>query len=91
MPNGVARSQNFYEGSESVRHPALRPVQTFPYRRTSVLDTLQPISPNGLGTQDRQRALMGIRSSALGQSDSNFDKKIWLGQGNAALYNKTFE
>lgn len=93
MANGVARSQNFYEGSESVRqHPALRPVMTQPYRRTSVLDTLQPTTGNGMGTEDKQRTLMGIRSSSIGQSGDNFEKSLWLRSERPAvsLYDKTF-
>jgi len=48
------------------------------YRRTSTLDTLKP-SGNGMADADRNRLLMGINRSKVGQSDETFDKSLWLG------------
>ena len=90
MPNGVARSKDFFEASESVRQPSFRPVQLDPYRRTSTLDNLFPTG-NGMGEQDKQRSLMGIQHSAIGQSTDTFDKSLWLrSERPPSLYNKTY-
>lgn len=94
MPNGSAapRSQNFYEGSESVRQPQFKTIQQVPgtYRRTSTLDNLYPTG-NGMDDQGRQRQMMGISSSAIGQSSDSFEKSIWLrNPEQPTLYNKTF-
>lgn len=94
MPDGVAeRSQSFYDGSEAVRNPSFRPVQMQPYRRTSTLDNLFPTG-NGMGSQDRQRQMMGIGSSAIGQSPDTFDKSLWLRnpvqQQQATIYAKNY-
>jgi hypothetical protein len=86
------RSQDFYDGSETSRHPAFRPVRVEPYRRTSTLDNLFPTG-NGMGEQDKQRALMGIGRSAIGQSGETFDKSLWIrNQPSPAdsLYSKTY-
>lgn len=94
MPNGVARSQDFYEGSESARQPNFRSMQQGAgggYRRTSTLDNLLP-SGNGMAEPDKQRALYGVQHSAVGQSEATFDKSLWLtgGARTESLYNKTF-
>lgn len=93
MANGVAdRSQSFYDGSESAR-ASLPTFQT--YRRTSTLDNLFPTG-NGMADQDRERVLMGIPRSPIGQSTNTFNQSIWLrnqGQDDqtaAALYDKTY-
>lgn len=77
MPNGIGRTADFTDGSERVREPQFQPVQTEQYRRTSVLDNLLPTG-NGLGARDKQRQIMGINHSAIGQSEGNFDKSLWL-------------
>lgn len=79
MDNGAGRTAQFNDGSERVREPQFHSMQQVEgnYRRTSVLDNLKPTG-NGLGTADRQRQLMGINQSAIGQSEGNFDKSLWL-------------
>jgi hypothetical protein len=94
MPDGVAdRSQSFYNGSEAVRNPAFRPVQMQPFQRTSTLDSLMPTG-NGMGDQDKQRQMMGIGTSAIGQSQDTFDKSLWLRnpaqQQQATIYAKNY-
>lgn len=92
MPGGTARSQDFFAGSENVRHPQFQPVQMLPYRRTSTLDNLFPTG-NGMGTQDKQRQMMGVRTSAIGQSSDTFDKSLWLrnpGEAQTTLYAKNY-
>lgn len=94
MPNGVARSQDFFEGSERSRMPEFHTMQQGAggaYRRTSTLDNLLP-SGNGLAEPDKQRALIGVKHSPVGQSDETFDRSLWLNGGarTESLYNKTF-
>ena len=77
MANGVGRVGAFHAAAESVREgpPTLTPEGN--YRRTSVLDNLQP-SGNGMSSPDRERLLMNISGSALGRSESTFDQSLWL-------------
>jgi hypothetical protein len=94
--NGVAdRSQDFFEGSESVRKPSFKPVRIQSYRRTSTLDNLYPTG-NGMAQRDTQRVMLGIPRSSIGQSDETFDKSLWLPRDHpesfsASLYNKTYQ
>jgi hypothetical protein len=93
MNGAVDRSHDFYDGSESVRHPAFRPVQVEPYRRTSTLDNLFPTG-NGMAERDTQRVMMGIPRSPIGQSDDTFERSIWLRNDtrpSVSLYSKTYE
>lgn len=91
--NGVAdRSQDFYNGSESAR-ASLPAFST--YKRTSTLDNLFPTG-NGMADQDRERLLMGVPHSPIGQSTNTFNQSIWLRnqpqdqETAAALYDKTY-
>jgi hypothetical protein len=91
MANGIAvpeeplagRSQEFQEAATRVRQPQFRTLQNAvggglrTYRRTSLLDNLQP-SRNALGSMDWERAKLGVPKSPIGQSDSTFDKSLWL-------------
>lgn len=87
MANGFAasdeplsgRSDEFNDSATKVRSPQFRTLQNTvgTYRRTSILDNLQP-SQNALGTQDWERAKLGIQNSTVGQSDTTFDKGLWL-------------
>lgn len=94
--NGVAdRSQDFYDGSEGSRQPSFRPVRLAPYRRTSTLDNLLP-SGNGMAEPDKQRSIMGINRSTIGQSNDTFDKSLWIPKTHsesftASLYNKNYQ
>lgn len=91
MPD-AERSQDFYDGSEASRSPSFRPIQTEPYRRTSTLDNLFPTG-NGMGEQDKQRALMGVRHAPIGQSDSTYQSSLWLRNEQpqaTSLYSKTY-
>lgn len=73
------RTEQMVSASESAREPQFHTIQQGQggYRRTSVLDTLQP-SGNGMSGQDRQRLLYGVKRSALGLSNESFDKSLWL-------------
>lgn len=88
--NGVAgRTAEMVGGSESAREPSARTVQQvgFGYRKTSVLDNLQP-SGNGMSGLDKQRQMFGIKS--LGQDQETADKSMWLknpSNPNPSLYN----
>ena len=87
MPNGNAapdeplagRSEQFNDAATKVRSPQFRTLQNTVgnYRRTSILDNLMP-SRNALGTQDYERAKLGVPRSSSGQSESTFDKGLWL-------------
>lgn len=94
MANGVAdRSEDFYRGSEQVRFPTFktRQIQPISNRPKSVLDQLRP-SGNGLGERDKQRQLMGVVGSGVGQSESTYDASLWMRYERPPnLYNKTFE
>lgn len=86
------RSQDFYDGSEASRHPSFRPVQVEPYRRTSTLDNLFPTG-NGMGEMDKQRALLGVPRSPIGQSESTYNTSLWLRNERpqaTSLYSKTY-
>lgn len=89
MENGIGRSANMQQAAERVREPAFSaPKMDMSYRRTSVLDNLQP-SGNGLAAPDKQRVLMGVTSSASGQADSTFDQRLWLrNERPASLFEK---
>lgn len=94
MSDAVDRSQDFYDGSESVRKPSFQPVRLAPYRRTSTLDNLFPTG-NGMGQRDTQRAMMGLSRSSIGQSEDTFDKSLWIQNSQQPvardLYSKTYE
>lgn len=87
------RTEQMVSASERVREPQFQTMQVGAgrggYRRTSVLDTLQPTG-NGMSGQDRQRLLYGVKGSSLGLSTDSFDKSLWLPrtQGNP-LYRPT--
>lgn len=74
---GEGRMQTFGAGAEAVRSPQPRSVALRPYRRTSVLDSLQP-SQNGMGSVDHQREMYGVKGSASGESEETFDKSLWI-------------
>lgn len=84
-PDGPAlagRSMEFTQAADNVRKPNFRTLQNSVgggtrYRRTSILDNLMP-SRVGLGTQDFERAKLGLSRSSSGQSESTFDKGLWL-------------
>ena len=88
MANGVGRVGAFHAAAESVRSgpPTLTPEGG--YRRTSVLDTLQP-SGNGMSGVDRERLLMNVSGSRLGQAESTFDRSLWLRSERPASLYKT--
>lgn len=69
----------FQDAATKVRSPQFRTLQNAvgTYGRRSILDNLLP-SRNGLGSQDYERAKLGVPRSASGQSDSTFDKGLWL-------------
>jgi hypothetical protein len=73
------RTAHFQSSAEAVRTPQFQSMQQVvgKYRRSSLLDNLMP-TKNGLGDQDFARSKMGINKSTLGQSDSTFDKGLWL-------------
>lgn len=75
----AGRSMEFNDSAAKVRSPQFRTLQNSVgnYRRTSILDNLMP-SRVGLGTQDYERAKLGIGRSSSGQSESTFDKGLWL-------------
>jgi hypothetical protein len=91
MANGEGRTAAMVDGAERVREPQFRTVQQAPgrYVRTSVLDNLQP-SGNGVSALDRQRLLLGVNKSAIGQSDDTFDKGLWLRNERPPSLYKTF-
>lgn len=81
------RTAQMIDGAERVREPEFRTMQQvgFGYRKTSVLDNLQP-SGNGMSGLDKQRQMFGIRS--LGQGEETADKSMWLkNPSNPSLYN----
>lgn len=86
--NGEAgRTAEMVSGAEHAREPEFRTRQQvgFGYRKTSVLDNLQP-SGNGMSGLDKQRQMFGIKS--LGQDQETADKSLWLrSPSNPALYN----
>lgn len=86
--NGEAgRTSEMIGGAESVREPEFRTMQKvgMGYRKTSVLDNLQP-SGNGMSGLDKQRQMFGIKS--LGQDEETADKSMWLkNPSNPSLYN----
>lgn len=78
----AGRTMQFNEAADNVRKPQFRTLQNAVgggnrYRRTSILDNLLP-SRVGLGTQDFERAKLGVARSSSGQSESTFDKGLWL-------------
>lgn len=75
----AGRSAQFNDAATKVRAPQFRTLQNGvgSYRRTSILDNLMP-SRIGLGSNDFERAKLGVRKSSSGQSDSTFDKGLWL-------------
>jgi hypothetical protein len=77
QPSG--RSMEFSDAAIKVRSPNFRTLQNTvgTYGRTSLLDNLLP-SQNGLGTQDFERAKLNVPRSSIGQSDTTFDKGLWL-------------
>lgn len=80
MENGMGRSAIMQQGAEAVREPqfhTMRLAEDSQYHKTSVLDNLQP-SGNGRSALDRQRLLMGVNQSAIGQADSTFESHLWL-------------
>lgn len=99
MENGktepvASRTAEMVRGSESVREPQFRTMQQRPreggvagapsYRRTSVLDSLQP-SGNGMSARDNERQMFGMKSQGLGQDTA--DKSMWLANpSTASLY-----
>lgn len=81
------RTAQMVDGAESVREPEFRTMQQvgLGYRKTSVLDNLQP-SGNGMSGLDRQRQMFGIKS--LGQDENTADRGMWLrNPSNPSLYN----
>lgn len=93
MPNGEGRTAEMVAGAERVREPQFHSMQQQSgagnYQRTSVLDTLQP-SGNGFSGMDRQRLLMGVNKSAIGQAQSTFDQSLWLRNERPPSLYKTF-
>ncbi len=79
MPNGTGRSADFNDGSERVREPQFYSKQQVggAYRATSVLDSVLPPA-NGLANLDNQRRLYGFNESALGRSETTFDKELFI-------------
>lgn len=75
----AGRSMEFSSAATRVRSPQFRTLQNSVgnYRRTSILDNLMP-SRNALGSQDYERAKLGVPRSSSGQSESTFDKGLWL-------------
>jgi len=78
----AGRTAQFNEAATNVRVPNFRTTQNAigggsAYRRTSILDNLMP-SRVGLGAQDYERAKLGVARSSSGQSESTFDKGLWL-------------
>lgn len=75
----AGRSTEFSNAATRVRSPQFRTLQNSVgnYRRTSILDNLMP-SRNALGSQDYERAKLGVPRSSSGQSESTFDKGLWL-------------
>jgi hypothetical protein len=78
----AGRSMEFQEAATRVRSSNFRTLQNSVgggnrYRRTSILDNLMP-SRVGLGEQDYERAKLGVPRSSSGQSESTFDKGLWL-------------
>lgn len=78
----AGRSMEFQEAATRVRSSNFRTLQNSVgggtrYRRTSILDNLMP-SRVGLGEGDFERRKLGIQNSSVGQSDSTFDKGLWL-------------
>jgi hypothetical protein len=73
------RVMQFNDAAIKVRSPQFRALQNSVgnYRRTSILDNLLP-SRNALGSNDWERAKLGVPRSSSGQSDSTFDKGLWL-------------
>ncbi len=78
----MARSVDFQSGADSVRSPQFKSVQQqhgVNFRAMSVLDTPAVIpNQNGIGAQDLQRKIMGVRDSGSGRSQSTSDSQIWL-------------
>jgi hypothetical protein len=77
----TGRVQQFNDAATKVRAPQFRTLQNVVgnYRRTSILDNLLP-SRNALGSMDWERAKLGVPKSPIGQSDTTFDKGLWLRQ-----------
>lgn len=75
----AGRSEQFSDAATKVRSPQFRTLQNRvgTYQRTSLLDNLMP-SRIGLGDQDYERARLGVTRSSSGQSDSTFDRGLWL-------------
>lgn len=91
--NGEAgRTAEMIGGAESAREPSFRTMQQvgLGYRKTSVLDNLQP-SGNGMSGLDKQRQMFGIKTQ--GQDEETADKGLWLrnqSNPNPSLYNTNF-
>lgn len=87
----AGRSMEFNDAATKVRSPQFRTLQNTVgnFRRTSVLDNLMP-SRNALGNSDWERSKMGINRSAIGQSDTTFDKGLWLRSERPPDLYKTF-
>jgi hypothetical protein len=75
----AGRTTEFTDSATRVRSPNFRTLQNTvgTYGRRSLLDNLLP-SQNGLGTNDWERAKLNVPHSSVGQSESTFDKGLWL-------------
>jgi hypothetical protein len=47
-------------------------------------------SGNGVSALDRQRLLLGVNKSAIGQSDGTFESSLWLRNERPPSLYKTF-
>lgn len=78
----MARSEDFQSGADSVRSPQFTSIQqqhSANFRAMSVLDTPSVIpNQNGIGAQDLQRKIMGVRDSGSGRAQSTSDSQVWL-------------
>lgn len=76
----MARTEDFNSGFDSVRSPQFESIQQQANRNfvnTSVLDNIMP-NPNGMGSADFQRVLVGRKQSTIGTADSTFDRSLWI-------------
>lgn len=89
----MTRSEEFGDGAESVRTPKFESIQQQGirnYEATSVLDNLRP-NQNGLGEQDLQRTMMGVKQSYAGTAQSTADQKLWLKHREPSLKTKNLD
>lgn len=76
----MRRSEEFSDGADKVRSPQFESVQQQSNRNFQAISVLDNVIPNanGMGQMDLQRRMYGSKGSAIGRSETTFDRQLWL-------------